>query len=478
MAYNNKKIIRCIMCTGIYLFLVIVGYRYLSNKMELKNSHIKYADFFENGDNVDVLFLGASHMINAVFPDQLWKYYGITSYNLANHGELLPTTYEVLRNALDYSDPQVVVVDMFTVSQMGAYYNKSFSHVSLDAFPLSRTKLNSINSLFDDIDIKCEFISNFCLYHTRWDEYLSLSSEYIPSVMKGAEMRINVESSVGGVLTESNIVEMTMTDGIKTVIKLKNLCDEKGIDLICVNIPYSGFEERDAIINYAADYMKEAGIIYLDFRSEESELQLDPKTDFYDFHHLNPLGGRKVTEYLGRYLIENCGVQNKKNSECAEQWNQDVKLSTAERMQQLKKQAEDGNIINTLMMIKANKVRSIIVITPYIFFRDQDVIKDILCQMGFDVSEIDNFEVNSVWVGIYDEENGISYGKLVEESRDFYLTDFIKKGDSFLMENKGYNYFCCTYGDTGKIYIHNQMMMIYLFDDEGNLLIEKGFGTS
>ncbi len=476
MTYK-KKIFRYAVCTGTFLILLITAWRYLSNRMELKSSHIKYDDFFECGDSTDVLFLGSSHMINAVFPDILWEDYGITSYNLANHGELLPTSYEVLKNALDYSKPQVVIVDMFTLSSMGTYYNKSFSHVSLDAFPLTGTKLNSINTLFDDIDTKCEFISNFCLYHARWDEYLSISSEYTPSVLKGAEMRVNVESSVGA-LTESSIVDKTMTDGIKAVMKFKKLCDEKGICLICVNIPYSGFEDKDAATNYAASIMEDAGIIYLDFRSKDSELQLEPKTDFYDTQHVNPLGGRKVTEYLGRYLIENNMVQDRRDGEYAEQWNQDIALSIAERMVQLKKQAESGNIVNTLMLMKANKARGIIIITPYASFRNKETIKDMLQQMGFDVSLMDNLGTSSAWIGIYDEENGIAYGELASENDSFFLSDFTKRGDLFYLKYKDYNSFGCAYNDEEELGLHNQMMMIYLFDDGGNLLIEKAFGTA
>lgn len=476
MTYNFKKI-RCVICTMFFLALLIISWGYLSDRMELKSSHIKYDNFFECGNGVDVLFLGSSHVINAVFPDKLWEDYGITSYNLANHGEMMPTSYEVLKNALDYSAPQVVVVDMFTVSGMGTYYNKAFSHVSLDAFPLTATKLNSINTLFEGIDIKCEFVSNFCLYHTRWDEWNKISPEYTPSAMKGAEMRVNVEASVGS-LTESDMVDETMTDGIEAVMKIKKLCDEKGIRLVCINIPYSGFEERDAAINYAASLMKDAGIIYLDFRSENSELKLDPKTDFYDTQHVNPLGGRKVTEYLGKYLVENCMVQDRRESEYAGQWNRDVALSYAERMQQLKRQAENGNIVNALMMMKANGAKGIITVTPYSFFRNQETITDLLQQMGFETSELYCLGTNSAWVGVYDEKNGIAYSRLVNAGTDFQLLDFTKGGDSFYLKYLGDNHFSCSWNGEEEIGLHNQMMMLYLFDDEGNLLIRSGLGTS
>ena len=98
--------------------------------------------------------------------------------------------------------------------------------------------------------------------------------------------------------------------------------------------------------------------------------------------------------------------------------------------------------------------------------------------MGFDVSAIDSLGAYSAWVGVYDEENGIAYGKLVSEEEDFILLDFTKGGEAFYLKYKGYNSFGCAYNDEEEVGLHNQMMMIYLFDDAGDLLIEKGFGTS
>jgi len=473
-----KKIVRCIVCTGVFFALLIFSWRYLSNRMELKNSHVKYDDFLAGGNGEDVLFFGSSHMINAVFPDMLWKNYGITSYNLANHGELLPTSYEVFRNALNYSSPEVVVVDLFCVSQNDTYYNKSFSHISLDAFPLTWTKLNSVNVLFDDLETKCEFLSNFCLYHTRWDEYLTLSPEYTPSVMKGAELRVNVELAVGELAKADAMDNSAMTDGLEAVMRFKELCDEKGIKLICVNLPYSGYEERYAFANYAELCLEKAGIPYLDFMDESCELKLNPQTDFFDTNHLNPLGGRKITEYLGAYLTKECGVQDRSGSEYAKKWNSDVVLSSNERMKQLKEQADKRNYINALMMMKANKARGIIVITPYLFLRNREVIMELLEQMGFDVSGIDALGSNSAWVGVYDEEKGIASSQLVNEKSNFELTDYVKNNDTFYLKYMEPNHFGCSYNGEDEIYLHNQMMMIYLFDDSGNLLTEQGFIVS
>lgn len=44
----------------------------------------------------------------------------------------------------------------------------------------------------------------------------------------------------------------------------------------------------------------------------------------------------------------------------------------------VKKQAESGKLANTLVQMKANKTKGIMVITPYSSFRNQEIIKDML----------------------------------------------------------------------------------------------------
>jgi hypothetical protein len=61
--------------------------------MERKASDFKYANFFEQDEDFDVLFFGTSHVINGIFPMELWNEYGIVSYNFGGHGNEIATSY-------------------------------------------------------------------------------------------------------------------------------------------------------------------------------------------------------------------------------------------------------------------------------------------------------------------------------------------------------------------------------------------------
>ena len=46
--------------------------------VQRKESYEKYADFFDIADQIDVLYLGSSHVINGVNPVQIFEQYGYT----------------------------------------------------------------------------------------------------------------------------------------------------------------------------------------------------------------------------------------------------------------------------------------------------------------------------------------------------------------------------------------------------------------
>ena len=98
--------------------------------------------------------------------------------------------------------------------------------------------------------------------------------------------------------------------------------------------------------------------------------------------------------------------------------------------------------------------------------------------MGFDTSDIDNIGTDSAWVGVYDEKNEIALGELVTSEISLDLSSITKNGDSFNFRYADYNHFGCSYNKETEVGLHNQMMMIYAFDEAGNLLIQKGVNIS
>ena len=62
---------------------------------------------------IEVIFAGSSHMNNAAYPLMLWEKYGITSYNHAQSGQILPVSYYACKDAIELYHPKVLVLDIY-----------------------------------------------------------------------------------------------------------------------------------------------------------------------------------------------------------------------------------------------------------------------------------------------------------------------------------------------------------------------------
>ena len=177
----------------------------VSRLTERKNAISRFQPFFDTAQEMDVLFLGDSHMINDVFPMELWDKYGIASYNIASVGNTLPLSYWSLMLALDYASPRIVVMDIMDVgANMRLTGSSSDAHNALDAYPISRTKVAAIEDLMntppyaaDDDgneyrDLRFEYYFKLAKYHSRWSELTENDLHPVYNVQKGALMAMNV----------------------------------------------------------------------------------------------------------------------------------------------------------------------------------------------------------------------------------------------------------------------------------------------
>lgn len=97
--YNAVKIV-------LFFIIIFVLVGVAAKITERKDSRKKYQDFMELADQIDVLFLGSSHVLNGINPVQLYSEYGITSYNMGKPGGMVTESYWTLMNALDYCTPK------------------------------------------------------------------------------------------------------------------------------------------------------------------------------------------------------------------------------------------------------------------------------------------------------------------------------------------------------------------------------------
>lgn len=367
----------------IILVLVVVQVLVYSRVVNRKWDEIKYDAFFEQEEDFDVLFLGSSHVLNGVFPMELWNDYGIVSYNLGGHGCTLSMSYWVLKNALDYTTPKLVVIDGYFLGRDIKYITeKEYAHITLDAFPLSRTKIDMVNDLCNKREEKIEFLWEFSLYHNRWSELTEMDFKYEANKEMGAESRIGITqfevySSECGECLEGETV------GMDYMCKIIELCQSKNIQVLVTYLPFSGDGWKEA--NSLKLITEKYDVNFINFLEEDI---VNDKTDYYDSDsHLNPSGARKVTDYLGRYITEKYSVPNQKeNVAYSEKWNEYYK----EYVQLKKDNFAAAEINNQLMLMYDDDFNGGIYVTDTERFLEESLHRELLLNLGVDLTLLPN----------------------------------------------------------------------------------------
>ena len=289
----------------VLLALVVGGIGYLGRAVELPTGRGKNGGFLKGDREYDVLLFGTSHVVNGFLPMQLWKDFGIRSYNLGIHGGSLAASYWQLRLAVEYQKPKVAVLDVLNAEETENVMSVGLCHPALDAYPLSKTKIQAVMDLYQDTKDRTELLFPLDIYHNRWKELTgeSLRQPVQYSMEKGAEAMLGstpVASPEGSLERAEG-----KTWAMGYLEAFVRYCQEYDIIPLITFIPYcyEGSMERQSYGSAALELAKSLGAETLDLRSLET---LDPAGSWSDAGgHLNATGARKTTQALGQWLREN-----------------------------------------------------------------------------------------------------------------------------------------------------------------------------
>lgn len=419
--FNSKKgiILKRVLSVLLLVVLTLGMLSVLTGVLELKTSREKYKPFFDEKQDFDVLFLGTSHVINGIFPMELWKDYGITSYNFGGHGNQIATSYWVMKNALNFTNPKLVVIDCLSLdSDTKTSDNFSYVHYSLDAFPLTKTKLLGVLDLLDDENMNSRVLGgitedsekrsrlgllwDFAVYHSRWNELTERDLKVEPNCELGAEMRIGVATPdiISKIPKEKRVKRNTVA--MDYLRKIVNECREQGVDVLFVNLPYPANEDQQRAANSIAYIADECEVNFIDL----DELGIvDYDIDCYDSNsHLNPSGARKVSEYLGRYIVENYDIKDHRDDEIYGTWNSLYEKYAEYKFDSLK---NEENEYNYLMLLNDRDLRAEIRVKNKAVYEDgifDKLINNIRDNLVLDDEEEDDGDY-SVKVKVYKKDS-------------------------------------------------------------------------
>lgn len=383
MKKNLKITVSCLL----FLCLLALLIGKVASTVERKDSYTKYMDFYEQDESFDVLFLGTSHVLRGIFPMELWNEYGIVSYNMSNHAETLAETYWVLKNSLNYTNPKLVVVDLYKIAlnekisqdEETGELLKGYLHDYLDSVPLSVTKIQAVMDLLPREDWM-EFLFDFSMYHERWKDLGQTDFVLDRSSEKGAEAYAAIAGADEPAVVASDRRIEEDTTGKKYLRKMIELCQEKGIEILLTYIPYGGIsEEKRMWANSGYTIAQEYGIAYANLLDVDGFLNYDIDCSDSD-SHLNVSGGRKVTEYLGAYIRTNYDcVPDRRTDETYEKWYADYQSYMEEKIDDL---SAEGDIQKYLLLLHDQSLSCCYYIRQGSEIYEDELLMELLCNIG------------------------------------------------------------------------------------------------
>ena len=342
--------------------------------VERKEAHIRTDPFISGDGNYDVLLLGTSHMMDDVYPMDMWDDFGITSYNLSQSQSTMATNYWVLRMALEKAEPKVVVMDMSRL-RLKIKTSKNFSMVmtAMDGFPYSKVKKAAAEDLTVDkvydrlvrkgeitdddkaLRIKEVLLYNFLLYHNRWKALTEEDFNYSSDVLKGSKYLVNIADPKATETEELSGVIKNNNYGADYARMIKELLDQKGIKLVMTYLPFPAKNAQIAEAEAAGKLAKKLSVPFINFLDMDV---VNYRTDMYDANsHLNASGARKVTAYLGQYLRDEFGLPDHRGEAGYESWENDLREYYEYKDARIK---EEEKLLRYMMLVSDDYCSSLI----------------------------------------------------------------------------------------------------------------------
>lgn len=293
------------------------------------------AFYHQEKNSQDVIYLGSSYAYCGISPLRIWEEQGITGYVFAGTGQKTWISTYYLKEALKYQTPKVVVFEV------GAIFDEKDAseennRKNIDYMRWSPVKISAIKDICENTgESKKEYLFPFLRYHSRWrdleqkDFHLKWdSSYYLMGTLSWCATRPASEKKIekyqsweadgqkAGTLKVGNRCR-------KAVLEMKEICEENGIEFQLVRIPSLewSLEKAQAVQNFA----DENGIPYLDMNLYRKQTGIDWTEDTPDKgEHLNILGCRKASSYLGEYLASHYEFNEELSEKNKKFWRESV----------------------------------------------------------------------------------------------------------------------------------------------------------
>lgn len=380
---------------GVVLFaaLLLLSLMGVSRFLDKPDVDEKYTQFFEAETNFDVIFMGTSHTYNTILPQELWARHGIASYNWGQSNCTIPIDYYILRLLCGYTEPKLVVIDLYGLAEYAHIGNGKYrtdardqQRVQFDGFPLSRLKIEAVEDIFDDYDNRLDFLFPLAIYHNRWTEIRkdNFSPRDIPQ--KGAAFVLGVRETTYTEPEDGTPYPLDFV-GMEYLAKILSFCRERGIQILFTYLPFVAEEGcADTAASFAAYFGEQPDCRYLNLLHAGL---VDYGTDVYtDGSHLNYIGAAAVTDWLGGYIAEEYPALVRANDPAYAHWDEDYAKYVAYKASRFR----DGALYDNLQLLYGGDFSGTLLVTPETAdaLRGDTMARQLIDRLGANVTVVED----------------------------------------------------------------------------------------
>lgn len=330
---KNKKAISKFI--GAIVFLIIIIQVFLALTYLFRGNQYNYNDRIsvvgikeEKENSLDVIYVGGSAAFVYWEPLHAYSDYGFTSYDLATNSIQAENILAYIKYAQQYQSPDLYVIGVRAFQYFDEVGSEIGLRVTSDSLDMGWNRTQLINTYLNNRSLETDEIAlyfDIAKYHTN---YTALQNEtawqLIDNSMncdyKGGQIQTawcyleepkNVKTDKRAELEENDT---------KTLIELLDYLKKNDLNALFVVCPYFITTEEYAKYNTIGDIVSDYGYEFLNTNDYYQEMGIDFSTDFYHVNHVNSLGARKYTDFLGNYLSQNYNLPDHRDDINYREW--------------------------------------------------------------------------------------------------------------------------------------------------------------
>ena len=256
----------------------------------------------EKENSIDVIMYGDSESIASTIPMRLWNEYGFTTYICGTSGQTLPDTCRIAYDTLKKQKPKIVILEADNI-YIPTGITVPIARVLYNILPIMEYH-NRWKTL-----TKPDFLGK--INYTETDEHKGY--HFLPQINSAEDIEYMAYSDEIEPISESNKIYIKL---------LKKYCEINGAEFAIVSVPsFKNWNYKKH--NGVKEFAEQENIEFIDLNTEG--VTIDWKTETADSgEHVNYVGAVKVTEYIGKWLNEKNILDNHKNDENYQNWNDDL----------------------------------------------------------------------------------------------------------------------------------------------------------